>query len=268
MLKNTLDPRNMPPIPKSAYASDRAVTERPRRFRLENWDKDTPLDRFVAAFDRAATCEIGASSLIDAVDVTPANGPKFRVGRGARMPAGDWTGPFLIDPARKKTVHLINPSLIPTWRTEEGRVPGLGNRIELLFYPTRELAQMHPVQTARAPLVIAHASMTGPGAATPEAMIQVPTSGRKRVTFSFKPGNQALDFQIWGAVITKDDGTGQRTQLWPSGAGLYENVPASVTDGEDFVIENEHWEYLIVIGNFTAGANGVLSLHVEAQDEA
>lgn len=216
------------------------------------------------------TMEVGPDSLWDTMQVQPANGPAMLLGPGQRYPVGQWKGPIQIRPnVGRPRFPILSTAAFGTWVVSSNAlspqialgaplfVPPL---IELVAYPSRELADAMPLGVRRAPLAF-QATVTGsdvPGSTFLAAL--VPTFGRTggtRITLYNANVND------WTGVIWGYRGSAAVTIVWP----ILPATTFAVAGGETLTIEIDGaWDYLGVAGAWDAGAAQDLVINIDARD--
>jgi hypothetical protein len=216
-----------------------------------------------------ATMEVGPDSLWDTMLVQPANGPAMLLGPGQRYPIGRWKGPIQVKPnVGRPRFPVLSTAAFGTWvvtnndlspQIQVGATLFLPPVVELVAYPSLEVAQAMPLGVRRAPIAF-QATVTGsdiPGSTFLNAL--VPAFGRTGGTRITLSGNGTNDWegQIWGYR-----GSMAPTVVWPI-------LPATsfAVDSSALTVEIDgEWDYLGVAGAFAAGAAQALIINWDAKD--
>jgi hypothetical protein len=256
-LKNTLNPRFMPPAPPPKPPSGGTLeSEQPYIHRIPSFSVSSPNAVTLIPFPRAVSVGIAADSLIDEIFVRPANAPQpFLVGAGVPMPPGDWRGPFELTPARP----LLSSALTGLTWLEEGSVGKLCQRdplLSLIFWPTFRTFESY-LPTHRAPYHTGFLNCTGP-ATGPGVLDQGPTlvtMGRRWIGVHIDTRNKTLQYEIRGSKLQRESGGTLREV---QGVLLATRALAAdgTTLGESWLIENEDWDLVFVNAAFNAAADG------------
>lgn len=216
------------------------------------------------------TMEVGPGSLWDTMLVKPGNGPALLLGPGQRYPLGQWKGPIQVFPnVGRPRYPILSTAAFGTWVVTDNSLSPqislgvplfIAPKIELVAYPSRELADAAPLTVRRAPLAF-QATVTGsdvPGSTFLAAL--VPAFGRtggSRITLYNANAN------AWTGVIWGYRGSTSPTVVWPILPATSFTVAATTTltieiDGE--------WDYLGVAGAWAAGAAQALVINWDAKD--
>lgn len=216
------------------------------------------------------TMEVGPGSLWDTMLVKPGNGPAMLLGPGQRYPLGQWKGPIQVNPSvGRPRFPILSTAAFGTWVVTANSLSPqialgvplfIAPTIELVAYPSRELASAAPLGVRRAPLAF-QATVTGsdvPGSTFLAAL--VPAFGRtggSRITLYNANANP------WTGVIWGYRGSTAPTVVWPILPATTFTIAATTTltieiDGE--------WDYLGVAGAWDAGAAQDLVVNWDAKD--
>ncbi len=215
------------------------------------------------------TMEVGPDSLWDTMLVQPANGPAMLLSPGQRYPLGQWKGPIQIRPnVGRPRFPILSTAAFGTWLVTANTyspqialgVPlFLPPTVELIAYPSRELADAAPLALRRAPLAF-QATVTGsdvPGSVFLAALI--PAFGRVASTITLYNAN----VNAWTGVIYGYRGSTQATVVWP----ILPATTFTVASTSTLTIEIDgEWDYLGVAGAWDAGAAQALVVNWAAKD--
>lgn len=216
---------------------------------------------------KAKTVELGPGSTVSAVWVKAPGGPEILLGVGSRYPVGDWTGIWSVRPALEKVTIDTGGT---TWRAGAttrpehggpGKPPYAGEVIEVVGYPTIELAAAAPLMARRAPLLWRSVALTGPVMGGGETIGAWCIAGRRTAKFLIQAGANALHFAVYGVACGNSVPQQLTKQLWPL-AG-YQAVAAA--NAYEVNLDVAGWEWLVAVGAFDAVGSGA-DLLVQAED--
>lgn len=216
-----------------------------------------------------AGIEVSPGSLWDAMEVTPQNGPPIVISPGVRYPAGRWAGPIRIRPSvGRPRFPILSTAAFGTWvvqantyspQIQVGAPLFIPPKVELVAYPSIELARAAPLADKRSPLAFQATVRGSDVPASTFLAALVATYGRASTTIQMYNAN-AND---WTGVLWGYRGSASPTIVWP----IAPAVTFQVLAGDVLTVEiNGEWDYIGVAGAWDAGAAQDLVLNWNSRD--